>query len=282
MASVQKFNRHDAINILRHNERSIKHPSNPDIDRSRTHLNYSLLDRDVSDREYYLQRLHSVHCHKRTDVKTLCNWIVTAPLDLAEEDQEQFFRAVKDFINDRYGEENVCSAWVHLDEQTPHAHISFLPVVYDEVHEREKICANDVITRFDLSTFHPRLQSYLDELGIEATVHSGITRAQGGNRTVAQLKQERPLNRDPATHDVRLPAEQTPVDARTESAEHSESPSRSPWEMVWDISEDTPQQPTTDRHWDSEEIWGTQPDHSQDRTTRHEREYDLTDDWLDR
>lgn len=196
MASVKKFNRHDAINIIRHNERSIKHSSNLDIDQSRTHLNYSLLDRGMSDREYYLQRLGEVHCLNRTDVNTLCCWVVTAPRDLAEEDHKRFFETVVDFIGERYGRENLCSAWVHRDEENSHVHIGFLPVVYDEVHEREKICANDVITRLDLRTFHPQLQTYLEEHGLEVRVQTGITAEQGGNRTVAELKRERELKRE--------------------------------------------------------------------------------------
>lgn len=196
MASVKKFNRHDAINIIRHNERSIKHSSNLDIDQSRTHLNYSLLDRDMSDREYYLQRLSEVYCYNRADVKTLCCWIVTAPRDLAEEDHKRFFELVVDFIGDRYGEENLCSAWVHGDEERLHAHICILPIIYDEANEREKICANDVITRLDLRTFHPQLQAYLEEHGLEVRVQTGITAEQGGNRTVPELKRERELKRE--------------------------------------------------------------------------------------
>ena len=52
--------------------------------------------------------------------------------------------------------------------------------------------ANDVLDRRELRNFHPDLQRYLDEHGLEdAHVMTGVTRAQGGNRTVAELKAER-------------------------------------------------------------------------------------------
>lgn len=247
MASVQKFTRHDAINILRHAERSIQNSSNHDIDKSRTELNYSLLHRDVSDREYYLQRLHEVHCHNRADVKTLCSWIVTAPHDLAEADQERFFQAVADFVGDRYGKDNLCSAWVHLDEVTPHAHLSIIPVTYDETNEYEKVCASDVITRYDLSTFHPKLQAYLDDLGIKATVLSGITREQGGNRTVEELKRdrkrERTLEHTPTGRDLN-PSGQNPesglaTHSNRESDDRTAPPTEPTRNPLRDISENS-------------------------------------------
>ena len=66
-------------------------------------------------------------------------------------------------------------------------------MVEDKKHEEGyKVCANDVLDRRELRNFHPDLQRYLDEHGLEdAHVMTGVTRAQGGNRTVAELKSER-------------------------------------------------------------------------------------------
>ena len=55
-----------------------------------------------------------------------------------------------------------------------------------------KICANDILGRRELRNFHPDLQRYLNEHGLEdAHVMTGVTKRQGGNRTVAELKVER-------------------------------------------------------------------------------------------
>ena len=85
-------------------------------------------------------------------------------------------------------------AIVHDDEGgQPHLHFCFIPVEEDPKHEQGyKICANDVLDRRELRNFHPDLQRYLDEHGLEdAHVMTGVTKRQGGNRTVAQLKAER-------------------------------------------------------------------------------------------
>ena len=72
-------------------------------------------------------------------------------------------------------------------------HFCFIPVVEDKKHEQgEKVCANAVLDRRELRNFHPDLQKFLDENGLEdAHVMSGVTKRQGGNRTVAELKAER-------------------------------------------------------------------------------------------
>ena len=113
--------------------------------------------------------------------------------DLEQEQYDDFFLAVYDFLENRYGEENVIQAVVHDDEGgQPHLHFCFIPVVEDKKHEEGyKVCANDVLDRRELRNFHPDLQRYLDEHGLEdACVMTGVTRAQGGNRTVAELKAE--------------------------------------------------------------------------------------------
>ncbi|MDO4518296.1 MAG: plasmid recombination protein [Bacillota bacterium] len=57
--------------------------------------------------------------------------------------------------------------------------------------KHEKLAAKDVINKEDLVTFHKDLQKFLDQRGIAANVNSGITKAQGGNMTVEQLKMQR-------------------------------------------------------------------------------------------
>lgn len=51
-----------------------------------------------------------------------------------------------------------------------------------------KISANDVICKPELQRFHSDFQAYLDSKGFHCRVMTGITAAQGGNRTVKELK----------------------------------------------------------------------------------------------
>ena len=65
----------------------------------------------------------------------------------------------------------------------------------DKKHGGEKICANDVLNKAELRNFHSALQKYLLDHGVQANILTGITKTQGGNRTVRELKQENTKNR---------------------------------------------------------------------------------------
>ena len=124
----------------------------------------------------------------------MVGWVVPAPQDFDPESYDNLFYATYNCLANRCGEENVVQAIVHDDEGgQPHLHFCFVPVVEDPKHEQGyKICANDVLDRRELRNFHPDLQRYLNEHGLEdARVMTGVTKRQGGNRTVAQLKAER-------------------------------------------------------------------------------------------
>lgn len=165
MARVEKFTEHAVVNQLRHNLRQIKYSTNVDIDMSRTDQNYELdPDRGMTAYDYFKARKQELYCYRRADVKVMAGWVVTAPKDLARNLHERFFEDL---------------------------HFDFIPVAPDEKHQCEKICANDVLNRKELRNFHPDLQNHLKEHGINARVMTGITREQGGNRTVKELKQER-------------------------------------------------------------------------------------------
>lgn len=197
MATFAKYRARDALLILRHNAREIKNPSNEDIDPRRTPLNYSLLNRPLSeDIEHYKMRKKEIHAHNRKDVITLVGLVITAPGDLPEKDERSFFETSLTFVSERFGAENIVQAVVHHDESgQPHMHIGLLPVVADAKYG-EKFCAKEVITRQELNTFHPDFQRYLDNCGIHARVFTGVTTAQGGNRSVADMKRIRDLERE--------------------------------------------------------------------------------------
>lgn len=195
MASVAKFNMAAVCNQLRHNERLIAHSSNPDIDPSRSDQNYSLLDpREISSYDCFLQRKEELFCYNRADIKVLASWIVTAPTDLAQEQEDLFFQKTNEFLQERYGAENTIQSIVHYDEGgRPHLHYVFIPVTEDLRHGGEKICANEVLTRKELRCFHPALQKYLNEAGIDCNVMTGITKEIGGSVSVNDLKKAEKL-----------------------------------------------------------------------------------------
>lgn len=226
MASVEKF-KHSAVrNQLRHNMREIRNDSNLDIDRSLSINNYTITPpgRTMSPWEYYTQRKSELFVCNRDDVNTMCSWVVTCPKELTEEDEKvQFFEATYKFLELRYGKENTIAAFIHVDEGkrekvkdrftgeilrdketgkpitnliygSDHMHYCFIPVS-EHRHSRrnpqtEKICANDVITPVELRRFHGELQDYLNKnTDLNCKVLTGITKAQGRNYTVAEMKE---------------------------------------------------------------------------------------------
>ncbi|EDN8013357.1 hypothetical protein GR724_15325 [Listeria monocytogenes] len=165
MANVQKFTSANMKGLSIHLDRKTENHSNKEIDPERTHLNYDLCKKDGDTLSRMAQRLENVYCMKRDDVKVGCSWVVTLPASLKEKnenDQQAFFEKTYEFLSDRYGgEKNVLSANVHNDETTPHLHFTFMPVVWDEKKEREKVSAKEVLTRNELKQFHGDLDNFL-------------------------------------------------------------------------------------------------------------------------
>lgn len=198
MASVEKFSKSAIVNQLRHIERTIQNPSNPDIDREKSNQNYSLIDHGMSSYDYYKERLSQCYLYNRDDVKTVFGWVVTCPEDVPKDMEDLFFYNTFDFLQERYGAENCVQAVVHKDESgRAHMHYLSIPVVPDPKHKQGiKVCCDNVINRKELRNFHPDLDRFLRDRGQPCGVYTGITKAQGGNRTVKELKQDREIQRN--------------------------------------------------------------------------------------
>ena len=166
MAHLKKNTRGAVPGLAVHFERKTDHHSNKEIDVAKTYLNQDLISDDSDMISRFNERLNDVYCMKRDDVKALATWIVTLPEELSEapyEQQSAFFQATKQFLDDRYGQENAVAAVVHYDETTPHLHYAFVPVVFDAKKERYKVSAKEVLTRHDLQTFHDDLDQTLKQ-----------------------------------------------------------------------------------------------------------------------
>lgn len=146
MANAQKYTRAACGHLAAHYERRKDEKGeyvkfgNQDIDPQKTHLNYNLCPRrGLEQIDFIRQRTTEARTLKRDDVNVMCSWVVTLPeyrhhnqnLHVSP-DKEQverlFFERTYQFLCDRYGEQNVISAYVHKDEKTPHMHFAFVPV----------------------------------------------------------------------------------------------------------------------------------------------------------
>lgn len=190
MAHCMKHTKASCGHMFAHFDRKAEHISNENVDRSRSHLNYNLaVHQQMEQGEFVRQRCSEVRCQNRKDVNVMVSWIITAPKDLPQQAEPAFFKAAYDFLESRYGRSNVVSAYVHMDEVTPHMHFAFVPVTEDRKRGGCKVSAKEVINRRDLQTFHADLSKYLEQqLGFPVNVLNEATKE--GNRSIEQLKRQ--------------------------------------------------------------------------------------------
>lgn len=190
MAHCMKHTKASCGHMFAHFDRKAEHISNENVDRTRSHLNYNLAaHQQMEQGEFVRQRCSEVRCQNRKDVNVMVSWIVTVPKDLPQQAEPAFFQAAYDFLENRYGRSNVVSAYVHMDEVTPHMHFAFVPVTQDRKRGGYKVSAKEVITRRDLQTFHSDLSKYLEQqLGFPVNVLNEATKE--GNRSIEQLKRQ--------------------------------------------------------------------------------------------
>ena len=202
---VEKFTRSAVGHMLQHYSRTASNMSNEEIDVERTRFNYNLCQRDMTDFAYYKQRLAQVKCQNRSDVKTLCSWIITLPKrNFTAKGEEVFFQTAYKELCRRYKEENVISAWVHKDEKgQPHMHFCFIPITLDKKKNIEKVSAKEVLTRKELSQIHKDMDILMEERfkrnvgilnGATVKVNQSITelKLKTAQATLDDVKQEIP------------------------------------------------------------------------------------------
>ena len=126
-----------ARGLQRHNERKEgqKH-SNRRIDASRTKDNVWLIPDDgrtFNERiESILEANYTGKRKPRSDAVKMCEITVQIGGDLAEhgteEEQVEALKQAFEELKETYGETNIVSAVIHVDETTPHLHFDFVPI----------------------------------------------------------------------------------------------------------------------------------------------------------
>lgn len=131
----------DIAGIQIHNRREREHSNtNPDIDRTRSAQNYSMYPLQTPEKSYNAlidERIKQGYTGKkavRKDAVRCCEVLFTASGDFFEQHPEQidkFFGACLMFSEQRFGADNIIAATVHMDEDTPHMHLDFVPLTAD-------------------------------------------------------------------------------------------------------------------------------------------------------
>lgn len=161
---VQKMTKGAVQGIKIHDKREKDSLTNPDIDKTKICLNYDLSENNKTYHELIKDRISSLDLKKsvRKDAIVMVQVMVTSDHSffegISQEKQKKFFKDSFDFIKDFYGESNVFSGMVHLDEKTPHMHVNFVPVTTDN-----RLCAKDVLSRHKLIKMHDQFHEKVGE-----------------------------------------------------------------------------------------------------------------------
>lgn len=168
--------------------------SRENIDKSRTHLNYTLGVYEKDGKRFIGKvrgtaswatvkgRIDAVNARAkaegkratRKDAVVMADMVVTLPPNVPPEDAYKFFWNSYQYIADRVGRGNLMGGYVHMDETTPHMHVPFTPIL-DGRFNYKKMC-----DRKFYQTFHKGLGDRLEQkMGYRPEVElSEETRAQ--------------------------------------------------------------------------------------------------------
>ncbi|HBC2031738.1 TPA: plasmid recombination protein [Clostridium perfringens] len=164
-----KYKSGNVFGLQKHNQRENKNYSNIDLDISKSHLNYDLINSKPIN---FRNTINSLIKEKRKSDKAIrkdavvyCECIISSDQkffkNLSADRQKLFFRESLEFLGKKLGKENIISANVHLDETTPHMHVGFVPI------HGTSLSAKKVLNRNFLRDIHDKMPKFLKENGFD-------------------------------------------------------------------------------------------------------------------
>ena len=182
---MQKFHKNDVAPVERENERDENYISdNPQIDCARTKDNYRLVSNYGTYTEFINNRLKELNLSPRKDAVVMNSFVVgsdkTFFSGLPKALQYQFFSDCAKFFTERYGEENIMSAVVHLDETTPHMHLNLMPITSDG-----RLCSKQL---FDKPQLQKLQTDFYEEVGKKYGLQRGKEGSQRKHLSTAEFK----------------------------------------------------------------------------------------------
>ena len=131
--------------IEAHDERTKeKYASNPDVDTSRSRLNFHLVKPHRSYRAEAEKQIADAGCRARKDSVRVVETLITASPEFFAnknpKEVKEFFEYALAFIQSKQSPETIISAVVHMDEKTPHMHLCFVPLTADG-----RLSAKDIV-----------------------------------------------------------------------------------------------------------------------------------------
>ena len=134
-------------NIEAHNERTKeKYASNPDVDISRSKYNFHLIEPERKYRAEAERQIKKAGCRTRSDSVRVVEALVTATPEFFQGKKKSeiraYFQEALAFLQQNQDPKTIISAVVHMDEKTPHMHLSFVPLTPDGRLSAKEIVGN--------------------------------------------------------------------------------------------------------------------------------------------
>ncbi|ELC8429366.1 plasmid recombination protein [Clostridium perfringens] len=163
---------------------------NKDIDLSKTHLNYDLVESNFNLYQRIKKRVEEVRENSRiqknsvVDVSNIITLNKEQFEEWGEDKSKGYFREVYNYFCNEFGEENVVSAKVHMDETTPHMHLHFVPI------KDGKLQCRSVLNQSRFNKVHTNVPKYLQEKGFNVVRGNGKTKERGNIDNIHEYKKE--------------------------------------------------------------------------------------------
>ena len=182
---MQKFHKNDVAPVERENERDENYISdNPQIDRARTKDNYRLVSNYGTYTEFINNRLRELNLSPRKDAVVMNSFVVGSDKTFFDKMGKMqiymFFEDCAKFFAERYGEENIISTVVHLDETTPHMHLNLMPITSDG-----RLCSKQL---FDKPQLQKLQTDFYEEVGKKYGLQRGKEGSQRKHLSTAEFK----------------------------------------------------------------------------------------------
>ncbi|MGW7898131.1 MobV family relaxase [Staphylococcus xylosus] len=172
--------------IQKHVQRENINYENEDIDHSKTHLNYDLVnDNKQNFNNLIEEKIEQNYTSKRkirTDAVKHIDGLITSDNEFfnnqTPEDTKHFFEQAKQFLEQEYGKDNLLYATVHMDEKTPHMHYGVVPITDDGRLSAKEVVGN----KKALTEFQDRFNEHVKQRGYDLE--------RGQSRQVTNAKHE--------------------------------------------------------------------------------------------
>ena len=176
-----KYKGPEISRIEAHNERTKEtYASNPDVDTARSKQNFHLVTPERKYRAEAERQITQAGCRTRSDSVRVVEVLFTASHDFfkgkSKGEIRAFFEECMAFLAQRQAPATYLSAVVHMDEKTPHMHLSFVPLTADGRLSAKEIVGNrQKLTQWQDAFWEHMVKKYPDLERGESASKTGRT-----------------------------------------------------------------------------------------------------------